>query len=48
MRRQNALDNKTQKSVMGNIDALNITRIIIAHRLSTIVQADRIYVMRDG
>ena len=43
-----ALDNLTQLTVRKSLDELNVTRIIIAHRLSTIINADRIYVMKDG
>ena len=43
-----ALDNKTQAIVSKTLEDLNVTRIVIAHRLSTIINADRIYVLRDG
>lgn len=43
-----ALDNLTQQVVRKSLDELNVTRIIIAHRLSTIINADKIYVMKDG
>jgi ATP-binding cassette subfamily C protein len=43
-----ALDNRTQGTVRKNLESLAATRLVIAHRLSTIVNADRIYVMRDG
>ncbi|MCQ2249423.1 MAG: NHLP bacteriocin export ABC transporter permease/ATPase subunit [Treponema sp.] len=43
-----ALDNITQQTVRESLDGLASTRIIIAHRLSTIINADRIYVMKDG
>lgn len=43
-----ALDNLTQMVVRQSLDELKVTRIIIAHRLSTIINADRIYVMKDG
>ena len=43
-----ALDNKTQTVVMRSLDHLSVTRIVIAHRLSTIINADRIYVLKDG
>ncbi len=43
-----ALDNLTQATVRESLDNLKVTRIIIAHRLSTIINADRIYVMKDG
>lgn len=43
-----ALDNMTQLVVRKSLDELKVTRIIIAHRLSTIINADRIYVMKEG
>ncbi len=43
-----ALDNRTQATVIGNLERLRITRIAIAHRLSTVARADRIYVMDQG
>ena len=43
-----ALDNLTQMVVRKSLDELKVTRIIIAHRLSTIINANRIYVMKDG
>ncbi len=43
-----ALDNLTQLTVRESLDNLHVTRIIIAHRLSTIINADKIYVMKDG
>lgn len=43
-----ALDNKTQAVVMRSLDHLSVTRIVIAHRLSTVINADRIYVLKDG
>lgn len=43
-----ALDNLTQNTVRESLDSLHVTRIIIAHRLSTIINADKIYVMKDG
>lgn len=44
----NALDNETQMKIMEHIDKLRVTRIVIAHRLSTTMNADRIYVMKEG
>ena len=43
-----ALDNITQQTVSRSLEALKATRIVIAHRLSTIINADKIYVMKDG
>ena len=43
-----ALDNATQSHVSESLDKLMITRIVIAHRLSTILNADCIYVLKDG
>ena len=43
-----ALDNLTQNEIRKSLDSLKVTRIIIAHRLSTIINADKIYVMKDG
>lgn len=43
-----ALDNETQAVVMRSLDHLSVTRIVIAHRLSTIINADRIFVLKDG
>ncbi|CAM2006638.1 NHLP bacteriocin export ABC transporter permease/ATPase subunit [Acanthopleuribacter pedis] len=43
-----ALDNKTQAIVTASLDRLKVTRVVIAHRLSTIVNADRIFVLKDG
>lgn len=43
-----ALDNRTQEVVARALDGLAATRVVIAHRLSTVVNADRIYVLRDG
>ena len=43
-----ALDNKTQAIVSKTVKRLQITRIVIAHRLSTIINADKIFVLKDG
>ena len=47
-----ALDNKSEKEVQCALDNIcnkkNVTTIIIAHRLSTIINADLIYVFKDG
>ncbi len=43
-----ALDNPTQVEVMRNLEQLKITRIVAAHRLSTLINADKIYVIKDG
>ncbi|RBP02484.1 peptidase domain-containing ABC transporter [Rossellomorea aquimaris] len=43
-----ALDNISEKKIDKSISELNCTRIIIAHRLSTIINADKIFVLKDG
>lgn len=43
-----ALDNETQNIISGNINGMEVTRIVIAHRLSTIKAADRLVVMDQG
>ena len=43
-----ALDNLTQQAVSKSLEELKQTRIVIAHRLSTVINADNIYVMKDG
>ncbi|MBF0120980.1 MAG: NHLP bacteriocin export ABC transporter permease/ATPase subunit [Desulfobacterales bacterium] len=43
-----ALDNETQSIVSRSLENLMTTRIVIAHRLSTIINADRIYVFKNG
>ena len=45
-----ALDTQTEAQVTAAINALpgEITKVIVAHRLATIMDADRIFLMRDG
>ncbi|MFV0430912.1 MAG: ABC transporter ATP-binding protein [Alphaproteobacteria bacterium] len=45
-----ALDTESERAVQGALERLmeGKTAIVIAHRLSTIVNADTIYVMKDG
>ena len=45
-----ALDNESQRYIKDSIDALahDHTVLIVAHRLSTIVDADIIYVIKNG
>ncbi|HEX5416715.1 MAG TPA: NHLP bacteriocin export ABC transporter permease/ATPase subunit [Chloroflexota bacterium] len=43
-----ALDSRAQALVSRGLRQLAATRIVIAQRLSTIVDADRIYLLRDG
>ena len=43
-----ALDNLTQQALTKSLEELKATRIVIAHRLSTIINADNIFVMKDG
>jgi ABC-type multidrug transport system fused ATPase/permease subunit len=45
-----AVDNKSEHLIQEALEKLrqNRTCLVIAHRLSTIVEADRIYVMKDG
>lgn len=43
-----SLDSVNEQAIYNNIYGKNCTRIIIAHRLSTIVDADCIYVVKDG
>ena len=43
-----ALDSVNEKKITEFLRNTGCTQIIIAHRLSTIIDADRIFVMRDG
>lgn len=43
-----ALDTVNEKGVTEYLKRIGCTQIIIAHRLSTIIDADRIYVFKDG
>lgn len=43
-----ALDNATQRKIHDNLKSLPMTKIVVAHRLSTIIDADKIYVFKDG
>lgn len=43
-----ALDSKTEKKIIENIEDFNLTKIIISHKLSSIRNADLILVMKDG
>ncbi|WP_156857982.1 peptidase domain-containing ABC transporter [Oceanobacillus sp. AG] len=42
------LDTLTEKKIDQNLEDHHITRLVIAHRLSTILDADRIYVIKNG
>lgn len=42
------LDTLTEKKIDQNLAEHHITRLVIAHRLSTILDADRIYVIKNG
>lgn len=43
-----SLDNVNERIISEYLSKMGCTRIIIAHRLSTIVDADRIFVIKDG
>lgn len=43
-----SLDSMNEMKVSEYLSTIGTTRIIIAHRLSTIIDADEIYVMKDG
>ncbi len=43
-----SLDNVNEREISAYLSRMGCTRIIIAHRLSTIVDADCIYVIKDG
>lgn len=45
-----ALDSGTEEEIKRNIDSLqgSKTIVVIAHRLSTVMNADMVYVLRDG
>lgn len=43
-----ALDSITEHQIFDELNHLGLTMLVIAHRLSTVVDADRIYVMKDG
>ena len=43
-----ALDSVTEHAIFQELNKLGKTLIVIAHRLSTVVDADYIYVMKDG
>ena len=42
------LDNRAQDTIRKTLRGLTATRVLIAHRLSSVIDADRIFVMRDG
>lgn len=43
-----SLDSANERLIYDNVYSRKCTRIIIAHRLSTIIDADCIYVLKDG
>ena len=44
----NSLDNVNEKLINDNIKSINCTKLIVAHRFSTIIEADYIYVLKEG